>query len=143
LQLTFHANHLSPKGFTLVSDTPSSQDRPLWKNPFVIGAPILLIVALYSGWIVFSRWNENRQIEERAKAAAAQKRSEEDRLTVEAMGYGVANAKTVALDPPAGPMWPSYGRCIDVKPNKTTTYTLTASDAAGHSVSQTFTIKVD
>ena len=53
-----------------------------------------------------------------------------------------SNAKKVTLDPPAGPVWPSYARCLDVSPTKTTTYTLTASDDAGHSTSQTFTVKV-
>ena len=95
-----------------------------------------------------------------------QKQHEQDQKTVEQMGgselaiqsfygnsqirrgqsaqlcYGVANAKKVTLDPPAGPVWPSYSRCLDVSPSKTTTYTLTASDDAGHSASQTFTVKV-
>jgi hypothetical protein len=149
-----------------MTSTLAPVEKPFWKNPFVYSATILLIVAIYVGWIVFSRWNENRRIEQRARDAAAQKQHEQDQKTVEQMGgselsiqtfygnptvrrgqsaqlcYGVANAKKVTLDPPSGPMWPSYSRCIDVSPTKTTTYTLTASDDAGHSASQTFTIKV-
>jgi hypothetical protein len=56
--------------------------------------------------------------------------------------YGVANAKTVTLEPQSEPVWPSYSRCVDVKPTKTTTYTLTAQDANGHSVTQSLEIKV-
>jgi hypothetical protein len=56
--------------------------------------------------------------------------------------YGVANAKTVTLVPQDNPVWPSYSRCVDVKPAKTTTYTLTATDAAGHAVTQNLEIKV-
>jgi len=145
---------------------PAPADKPLWKNPFVYSGTILVIVAIYVGWIVFSRWNENRAFDEHARDAARQKQRELDRKTVQEMGgrelaiqafygnseihrgeaaqlcYGVANAKKVTLEPPSGPVWPSYSRCLDVTPTKTTTYTLTASDEAGHSVRQTFTVKV-
>jgi len=149
-----------------MNSAPAPDQKPLWKNPFVYTGSILFLVALYVGWIVFSRWNENRQIERRARDAASQKQQEQDRRAVEQMGgselaiqsfygnsqirrgqsaqlcYGVANAKKVTLEPPAGLVWPSYARCLDVSPSKTTTYTLTASDDAGHSASQTFTVKV-
>jgi len=149
-----------------MNSAPAPADKPIWKNPFVYSGTILFIVAIYVGWIVFSRWYGNRQIERRARDAFVQKQQEQDRRAVEQMGgselsiqsfygnsqilrgqsaqlcYGVANAKKVTLDPPAGPVWPSYARCLDVSPTKTTTYTLTASDEAGHSASQTFTVKV-
>lgn len=149
-----------------MSPAPEPDQKPLWKNPFVYTGTILFFVAIYVGWIVFSRWSENRQFEQRAHDTATQKQREQDRSTVQQMGgselsiqsfygnaqirrgqsaqlcYGVANAKNVTLEPQSNPVWPSYSRCIDVSPSKTTTYTLTASDDAGHSVSQTFTIKV-
>ena len=43
----------------------------------------------------------------------------------------VANAKTVKLEPQPNPVWPSYSRCVDVKPTKTTTYTLTIDVLSG------------
>ena len=143
-----------------------TNEKPVWKNPFVYTGMLLIIVAIYVGWITFSRWNENRQIDQRARDAATEKQREQDRSSVEQMGgselaiqafygsqqirrgetaqlcYGVANAKKVTLEPQSNPVWPSYSRCVDVTPTKTTTYTLTASDDAGHSVTQTFTIKV-
>lgn len=149
-----------------MSFEPETPQKSPWKNPFVYTGAILVMVALYIGWIVFSRWNEDRIIEQRANDAAAAKQREEDRKTVENMGgselaiqefygnpeirrgdkaqlcYGVANAKKVILEPQSNPVWPSYSRCVDVSPTKTTTYTLTTSDDAGHSVSQTFTVKV-
>jgi hypothetical protein len=145
---------------------PGPSRKPLWKNPLVYTSTLVLLVALYVGWVVFSRWNENRTLEQRARDTAAKKQQEQDRETVEKMGgselaiqsfygnpvvrrgetallcYGVANAKKVTLEPQSNPVWPSYSRCVDVKPTKTTTYTLTASDDAGHSVSQTLTVKV-
>ena len=149
-----------------MNSAPTTDEKPIWKNPLVYTGTVVLLVGLYVGWIVFSRWNGNRAIEQRARDIAAQKQQELDRKTVEQMGgselaiqsfygntmirrgqtgqlcYGVANAKKVTLEPQSEPVWPSYSRCIDVKPTKTTTYTLTATDAAGHSVSQTFTVKV-
>ncbi len=149
-----------------MNNVPVPQVKPAWKNPFVYTGTLLIIVAIYVAWIVFSRWNENRRIEEHARDTAAQKQREQDRHAVEEMGgselviqafygnpqirrgekaqlcYGVANAKKVTLEPQSSPAWPSYSRCVDVTPAKTTTYTLIASDDAGHSVSQTFTVKV-
>jgi len=140
--------------------------KPVWKNPFVYTGALIVVLAIYMGWIVFSRWNENRAIERQARDFAAEKQREQDKNTVEQMGgselaiqsfygnstikrgqtaqlcYGVANAKKVTLEPQSSPVWPSYSHCVDVTPNKTTTYTLTASDSAGHLVSQTFTVKV-
>jgi len=56
--------------------------------------------------------------------------------------YGVSNAKTVRLDPPAGDVWPSYSRCFDVTPSKDTTYTLTADDGQGNTKTASLTIEV-
>lgn len=146
---------------------PESPQKSIWKNPLIYTTAAVLLVALYVGWIVFSRWNENRSLEQHARDAAAQKQREQDRTTVEQMGgsqltiqsfygnaairrgetaqlcYGVANAKKVTLEPQSNPVWPSYSRCVDINPTKTTIYTLTASDDAGHSVSQTLTVKVE
>lgn len=149
-----------------MNSLPVEKQKSVWKNPFLYSGAVLLFVAIYVGWIVFSRWNENRLIEQRAREAVTQKQHEQDQKTVEQMGgfelaiqnfygnpqirrgqsaqlcYGVANAKKVTLEPQSNPVWPSYSRCVDVSPTKTTTYTLTASDDAGHSVSQTFTVQV-
>jgi len=145
---------------------PSRAEKPIWKNPFVYSGAVLVLVAVYVGWIVLSRWNENRVIEQRAQDTAAEKQREQDQKAVEQMGgselaiqafygqgrihrgqtaqlcYGVANAKKVTLAPQSNPVWPSYSRCVDVSPTKTTTYTLTASDDKGHTVAETFTVEV-
>jgi hypothetical protein len=122
---------------------------------------------LVVGWILVSRWLENRGIERRAREERTLKQQEQDRITVEQLGgkelaiqnffatpglvrrgetvqicYGVANAKTVTLEPQSNPVLPSYARCVDVKPTKTTTYTLTIADASGNTKTQTLEVKV-
>jgi len=114
----------------------------------------ILIAALYAGWVIYSRWNDVRE----AKREAAAREVERARKDVELNGgsqlkitmlyvsaaearkgqpvqicYGVVNAKNVAFDPPVENVWPSMNRCVDVSPKKSTTYTLTADDGAGHS----------
>ena len=146
-------------------DPPPS--KPILKNPMVYSSIALAIVVLVVGWILVSRWMENRGIERRAREERTLKQQEQDRITVEQLGgkelaiqnfyatpglvrrgetvqicYGVANAKTVTLEPQSNPVWPSYARCVDVKPTKTTTYTLTIADASGNTKTQTLEVKV-
>jgi hypothetical protein len=61
---------------------------------------------------------------------------------IKLVSYGVANAKTVSLEPQSNPVWPSYSHCVDVKPTKTTTYTLAIADASGNTKTQTLEVKV-
>jgi hypothetical protein len=146
-------------------DPPPS--KPVFKNPMVYSSIALAVVVLVVGWILVSRWLENRGIEKRARDERTLKQQEQDRITVEQLGgkelaiqnfyatpglvrrgetvqicYGVANAKTVTLEPQSNPVWPSYARCVDVKPTKTTTYTLTIVDASGNTKTQTLEVKV-
>lgn len=137
------------------------------KNPLLYGGAVILIVAGYVGWIFLSRHAENQQIEERARQEQLQKQRESDDAALEQLGgkelaiqmfyagplsirrgetvqlcYGVANAKNVKLEPQSNPVWPSHNRCVDDQPKKTTTYTLTIDDGAGHSQSQQVTVQV-
>ena len=132
---------------------------------YVVGSAIVLALALgYVGWVFFSRWQQDRAIAERAAAA----KRVQAQQTFEGMGgqrfeilafyasptvisrgdsaslcYSVSNAKIVKLDPPSNvSVWPSYERCVSVSPPKTTIYTLTATDGAGHTKSSTATIEV-
>jgi hypothetical protein len=141
--------------------------KPALKNPILYSLLALLAVLLYVLWIFFSRWQENRQIQRRASEERSQKQLDADRQTIDQLGgkelaiqsfyaspgvihrgqtlqlcYGVANAKTVKLEPQDNPVWPSYNRCVEVAPKKDTTYALTIQDAAGHTQTQTLDIKV-
>ena len=137
------------------------------RNPLLYSSIILGIALLVVGWILFSRWVENRRIEARNREEAARKQRESDRAALEQLGgkelaiqsfyaspgvvhrgesvqlcYGVANAKTVKLEPQSNPVWPSYARCVDVSPKKDTTSTLTIADAAGITKSATVQVRV-
>ena len=138
-----------------------------YRNFIIASWLVVLGVALvYLGWVFFSRWQDNREIEERAAARERAKR-EEDQRTVEMLGgnrfdilafysspdvirrgetaqlcYGVSNAKSVRLEPQSDPVWPSYSRCVTVSPRKTTTYTLTAEDSEGHTKTATLLLQV-
>jgi hypothetical protein len=146
---------------------PDPPKESVLKNPLLYSWAALTIVALVVVSILFSRWLENRGFEARAKQEKTLKQLEQDRIALEQMGgrelaiqnfyatpgtirpgdtvqlcYGVANAKSVKLEPQSNPVWPSYSRCVDVTPAKSTTYTLTIADAAGNTKSQTLEVKV-
>ena len=146
---------------------PDPKNKSAFKNPFLYSWTALAIVALVVVWILFSRWLENRNMETRAKQERTQKQLEQDRIALDQLGgkelaiqnfyatpgvvrrgetvqlcYGVANAKTVKLEPQSNPVWPSYSRCVDVTPTKSTTYTLTIADDAGNTRTQSLEVKV-
>lgn len=146
---------------------PDSKQKSPFKNPFLYSWAVLAIVAFVVVAILFARWQENRGIENRAKEEKSQKQQEQDRAALDQFGgkelaiqnfyatpgairrgetvqlcYGVANAKTVKLEPQSNPVWPSYSRCVDVTPAKSTTYTLTIADDAGNTRTQSLDVKV-
>jgi len=127
---------------------------------------VLVVALAYVGWVFFSRWQQNQSFQERAAAKAAQQR-QRDEQAFQGMGgnnfailsffatpaaispgdeselcYSVSNTKTVAITPPVGNVWPAFDHCVSVRPKKTTTYTITATDAAGHTKSTTTTLEV-
>lgn len=124
----------------------------------------VVVALLYLGWIFYSRWHDNRVLQEQA---AAKEKAEAQRIydlygagrvkilqlyanpdTISRGGtgqlcYGVSNAKTITIDPkPAGDVWPSIARCVDIAPAKDTTYTLTVQDANGHSETANVAVQV-
>lgn len=133
----------------------------LLKNPFLYSSIIILLVAIYIGFVLAQRYESKRDYEKGTAAEEAQKRLADDRFAIEQLGgselsiralylspasihageftqlcYDVANAKTVTLDPPVAELWPSHSRCLDLKVRKTTTYTMTIADASGKTLSQ-------
>jgi hypothetical protein len=56
--------------------------------------------------------------------------------------YGVEGAAKVELEPAVEAVWPALSRCLEVRPNVSVTYTLTALNAAGQSVTQKAKLEV-
>lgn len=56
--------------------------------------------------------------------------------------YGVENAKSVWMSPPRQELSAALSRCVEVTPEATTTYTLTAEGANGQRVTQDLTVTV-
>jgi hypothetical protein len=124
---------------------------------FAIGAAIL-----YLGYTFYARYDTNQKLATRtAEHEAEEAHDELNRLGGTSLKivqlyapavlpkggkgklcYGVVNARSVALDPPVEQVWPALTRCIEISPKRTTNYTLTARDAAGHSVQQTASVEV-
>ena len=146
---------------------PDPPTKSFLKTPVFYSWSLVAVVLLVIGWIFVSRWWQNRVFEHRVREERTEKQREEDRATLEQLGgkelaiqtfyatpgeirrgqavqlcYGVANAKTVTLEPQSNPVWPSYSRCVDVTPAKTTTYTLTITGASGNSKSQSLVVTV-
>jgi hypothetical protein len=151
----------------LMASEPVSEPKSLLKNPLLYSSAVLIVALLGVVFVMFSRWQDSRNMERQAAQARAEKLHEQDRAAVEQLGgrefailsfyaspavirrgesaqlcYGVANAKTVKLEPQPQPVWPSTAHCVDVSPIKSTTYTLAIKDAAGKTLSQDVEIRV-
>jgi hypothetical protein len=141
-------------------EAANSNRRGLWRVGWIA---VLSVAALNAAWVFYSRWQQDRLTRERA----IEQQRARDRRAVEAMGgdrfeiqhfyaspgiirrgeaaqlcYGVSNAKTVRLEPESGATWPSFSRCLDVKPAQDTTYTLTIEDGKGRTKTATLVLQV-
>jgi hypothetical protein len=150
----------------MVSD-PASEPKSILKNPLLYSSAVVVAALLAIVFVMFSRWQDRRNIERQAAQEREEKQHEQDRIAVEQLGgkefailsfyanptnirrgetaqlcYGVANAKTVKLEPQAQAVWPSTAHCVDVTPNKSTTYKLTIEDGGGKTQSQDVEVKV-
>lgn len=121
----------------------------------------VLAVLIYDAWVFFSR----RQAAHEAQQQRAEKESADAKRTLELLGqlkiqnfyasppviergkstrlcYSVVDAKTLRVEPPVGDVYPALSHCVEISPKSDTEYTLTATDEAGHSVSEKAAVKV-
>ncbi len=150
-----------------MSSEPNRKPYSGFRNPLLYTSSLLLLGMLYAAGTLYLRRQDERERERRvAEAVAAAKRADDQR-TVEQLGgsefkilnfyampgivkrgeavqlcYGVSNAKKVTLEPQTNAVWPSFSRCVEVAPKKTTEYTLTAEDGNGNSKTSTITVVV-
>lgn len=147
----------------MLTDPNPEPPRPGVNLYVVIPIAVFLIGALYVGGVFYSRWHSAQVVETKA----ADNEREHDEKVYQAMGgdrfdilkfyaypgiikrgdsttlcYSVSNAKSVTLEPQSNAVWPAFERCVSVAPTKTTTYTLTAKDAAGNTKTATAEVEV-
>ena len=145
-------------------DDSAPEPRTGFRIYILLSAVAFLFVGFYVGWVFYSRRQANQAILEKA----AEKQRSQDQQAFEMMGgnrfdileysaspaaiqtgeksslcYSVSNAKTVKIEPETEePVWPAFSRCVHVSPRKTTQYTLTIEDGAGHSKSATVEVEI-
>jgi hypothetical protein len=142
---------------------PTPEPGAGFRNYLIGSAIAFILVGMYLAWVFHSRSAANQAILDKA----AEKRRDQDRQSFEMMGgnrfdilgfyaypgtihagdrsslcYSVSNAKSVKLEPQSAPVWPAFSHCVDVSPRKTTKYTLTIEDGAGHTKTGTVEVKV-
>lgn len=133
--------------------------RVLWIVP--------ALVFVFAAWVLVSRWMEARRIEDRAAQEKQSREGQENRRAFENLGgsrfeilhfyaspgllrrggtasicYGVSNATRVRLEPDVARVWPSASRCFEISPRRDTTCTLTIENAAGHTKTASFELRV-
>lgn len=148
-------------------DPQSPPKRSIFQSPYFYSAVVFLVVLSYVAILLVDRYESNRAYQRHIAEKEAEQQRADDRAAVEGLGgnefairalyisptvihlgqsaqlcYDVSNAKSVTLDPSAGPVWPSHTRCLELSPKKTTTYTLTITDASGKSLSQSVQLEV-
>ncbi len=119
----------------------------------------MAMALLYVAWTLYDRYNSNREyeraVERKHQPAPPPDFGSEVKIlqfyaspNAVAKGqqailcYGVANAKTVRLEPAAEAVWPALNRCFYLAPQRDTRYTLTAEGADGKPVTESLEIQV-
>ncbi len=147
----------------------SNEDMSLTDSPLKSILPYttvaVILAALYVAYTFYSRYDSNRRAQESAAAAQQETRQKQERaifgsgeVSFTTFGaddaslnagqstqlcYGVVNATTVKIDPALSETPKVSSRhCIEIAPKKTTTYTITASDAKGNSKTESVTVQV-
>jgi hypothetical protein len=126
----------------------------------------VVVAALYSGWIMYSRYSAASEAVQRVEQQNRRREIENGRQIESYLGdelkilsfaadkavttpggrillcYGVANAASVKIEPELEPVRPAVTHCLEAFPKRTTTYTLTATDANGKLVDASLQIAV-
>jgi hypothetical protein len=126
----------------------------------------LIVAVLYVAWTFYSRSQSAKQQAEEAERSqqeSAQKqkelifgRGDDVKFLVFSAGahvsrgqsthlcYGMVNAVKVSIEPAIGEeVKPTSHHCAEISPKQTTTYKITASNAAGQEQSTSLTVRVD
>jgi len=114
---------------------------------------LIVLIAVYLGWIYYSRWNDNQALLDRVE----EQKALQDQPLPDIYGdgnvtilmfyatppvihqgntaqicFGVVSTEKVRIEPFIEDIWPSPSLCVDVAPNEDTVYRLIAEDAEGN-----------
>jgi hypothetical protein len=122
---------------------------------------LAVLIVLYLGWVFYSRWSENRAFKVRVQELQESQESTISKTYGELkilgfyatppivgpgetaqLCYSVTSAENVRIEPHVENVWPSFSRCVDVRPTENTTYKLIAEDADGKKVTAETTVEV-
>jgi hypothetical protein len=151
-----------------LTDAPEQPPKPpgsVLRKLLPVTTVALVLAVLYVAWTFYSRYTSNKEAQQNL---AAKQQEARQRVVNQVYGsgeirfssfsvdtahlkrgestqlcYGVVNATSLKLEPPVEEVKPSYHHCLEVSPKKTTTYTLTAADSAGHTKSLSLELKVE
>lgn len=121
----------------------------------------ILAVALYDGWVFYSRHQSARVVEQQR----SEKEAAEARRTLELVGqlkilnlyvvpptiqrgksarlcYSVVGATNVRVEPEVAGIYPALSRCVEISPKQDTEYTLFAQDENGRTVTRKVSVQV-
>ena len=90
---------------------PGRETKSVFKNPFLYSRAALAIGTLVVGWILFTRWLENRDLDRHAKEVSLQKQQEQDRVALAAVycEFGQQISKNSFLCSLSRPVGITYG----------------------------------
>jgi hypothetical protein len=125
---------------------------------------VLIAAVIYLGWTFYSRWNEQRAL----IRTIEEKKAAEEKGILDAYGgvdmtilsfyavpghvrrgesvqlcYGVSYSRNVRIEPHVEGVWPSRNRCVEVRPEKDTIYTLIAEDDEGKTATAEVAVTVE
>jgi len=113
---------------------------------------------LYVGWVFASRWLSTPADKPPAAPESAGAYVPDTKLKIAQfyasplelseggkalLCYGVANAKSVRVEPAVDGVWPSPNRCVEIAPARTTQYKLIAESADGEVETASAEVKVN
>ena len=152
---------------SLTDTSPQPEPKPSSPLQKVLPFTIIgvIIALLYVAWTFYSRHASDLEAQKQIAAKQEEARQRQNKLIfgggeirflnysadsgllkagqTAQLCYGVVNAKTLKLDPPVEDVKPSANHCLEIAPKKTTIYTLTAGDGAGHNKTVSLQIRVE
>jgi hypothetical protein len=125
---------------------------------------VVVLTAVYTAWTIWSRKASDRQWQAKQDAKEAARYDTPGLPPLSAgpkilqfyasqpvvrrgervlLCYGVANAKSVRIEPAVEEITPSFNRCIEARPTRATRYTLAATATDGKTVEASLEVGVD